>query len=146
MGTLRTLHPKMGTGDGTRAASRGRSLAALAAVRGVDDGVPRRLDRRHEQDPSPQSPRQRGGTAAGRARVRGSVRMRTPAGVMERRDYERNVSRIVRRYEVDPDAAYRAERRLLDRFVRDRGYEGDLRAMEIVRLLDWDRPVPRIGP
>ena len=72
--------------------------------------------------------------------------MRTPAGVMERRDYERNVSRIVRRYEVDPDAAYRAERRLLDRFVRDRGYEGDLRAMEIVRLLDWDRPVPRIGP
>jgi len=67
-----------------------------------------------------------------------------PTGVMERREYQANVARIVALYETDPPVAYALERRLLDRFVRDRGFEGDARAMEIVRLLDLDRPTPRI--
>lgn len=65
---------------------------------------------------------------------------------MERREYEREVVLILGAYRRNAAAGLRAELRLLEQYVRDRGFEGDHRAMALVVLLDADRPTPRFLP
>lgn len=59
--------------------------------------------------------------------------------VWELEEWEDSVDRIIRLERNLPGSGHRDEDRLLERYVRERAYEGDARARTLLRLLDWDR-------